>query len=38
VSGTATGVDDDGRLVTRSDDGVIRAHAAGDVVHVRPGE
>jgi BirA family biotin operon repressor/biotin-[acetyl-CoA-carboxylase] ligase len=32
--GTATGVDDSGRLVVAAD-GSSRAHAAGDVVHVR---
>ena len=34
VRGTATGVDDMGRLVVASG-GLSRAHAAGDVVHVR---
>jgi BirA family biotin operon repressor/biotin-[acetyl-CoA-carboxylase] ligase len=34
ASGTATGVDDAGRLVV-SQGGSSRAHAAGDVVHVR---
>lgn len=35
VVGLATGVDDEGRLVIESE-GVRRAWAAGDVVHVRP--
>jgi len=35
--GVATGVDDTGRLVVASR-GSIRAHAAGDVVHVRPAQ
>jgi BirA family biotin operon repressor/biotin-[acetyl-CoA-carboxylase] ligase len=34
VRGAATGVDDTGRLVV-SAEGLSRAHAAGDVVHVR---
>lgn len=33
--GAAEGVDDDGRLLVRTPDGVVRALAAGDVVHVR---
>lgn len=36
VTGTATGVDDDGRLVVRRPDGSTLAVSAGDVVHVRP--
>jgi BirA family biotin operon repressor/biotin-[acetyl-CoA-carboxylase] ligase len=35
-SGSATGVDDDGRLEVVDVDGVARAVGAGDVVHVRP--
>jgi BirA family biotin operon repressor/biotin-[acetyl-CoA-carboxylase] ligase len=34
--GLADGVDDDGRLMLRDDEGHQTAHAAGDVVHVRP--
>ena len=34
--GTCDGVDDDGRLLVRDDDGADHAFAAGDVVHVRP--
>ena len=37
VDGTATAVDDDGRLVLRTADGEVHRLAAGDVVHVRPG-
>jgi BirA family biotin operon repressor/biotin-[acetyl-CoA-carboxylase] ligase len=33
--GTATGVDDHGRLLVTSDDGTTEAIAAGDVVHLR---
>jgi BirA family transcriptional regulator, biotin operon repressor / biotin---[acetyl-CoA-carboxylase] ligase len=33
--GAAEGVDDDGRLIVRDDEGGLRALAAGDVVHVR---
>lgn len=37
VEGVAEGVDDDGCLLVRPDDGSdVRALAAGDVVHVRP--
>jgi BirA family biotin operon repressor/biotin-[acetyl-CoA-carboxylase] ligase len=37
--GVAEGVDDDGCLLVRPDDGsAVRALAAGDVVHVRPAE
>ncbi|GAB3590507.1 biotin--[acetyl-CoA-carboxylase] ligase [Angustibacter peucedani] len=36
VLGTAEGVDDDGRLLVRGDDGRSHVLAAGDVVHVRP--
>ena len=35
VVGTATGVDDDGRLLVASDAGEQRAFTVGDVVHVR---
>ena len=38
VEGTAIDVDAAGRLVVRSDDGVVSAFEVGDVVHVRPGE
>ncbi|GAA0718413.1 biotin--[acetyl-CoA-carboxylase] ligase [Dactylosporangium roseum] len=34
--GTATGIDDDGRLQVADRSGAVRAVAAGDVVHVRP--
>jgi BirA family biotin operon repressor/biotin-[acetyl-CoA-carboxylase] ligase len=34
IAGAATGVDPDGRLLVRADDGE-HAVAAGDVVHVR---
>lgn len=37
VHGTATGVDDDGRLVVATSTGPVPV-SAGDVVHVRPGE
>jgi BirA family biotin operon repressor/biotin-[acetyl-CoA-carboxylase] ligase len=36
VVGTATSVDDDGRLRLRTDDGAEQSWAAGDVVHLRP--
>lgn len=36
VVGTATSVDDDGRLRVREDDGTDRAWSSGDVVHLRP--
>jgi BirA family biotin operon repressor/biotin-[acetyl-CoA-carboxylase] ligase len=35
ATGTAVGVDGEGRLLIRSGDGTTSAHAAGDVVHVR---
>ena len=35
LTGTCEGVDDDGRLLVRDDDGGDHAFAAGDVVHVR---
>ena len=38
VEGTAVDVDDLGRLVVRTDDGVVSTFEVGDVVHVRPGE
>jgi BirA family transcriptional regulator, biotin operon repressor / biotin---[acetyl-CoA-carboxylase] ligase len=39
LAGMAEGVDDDGCLLVRPDDGSeVRALAAGDVVHVRPAE
>lgn len=34
--GLADGVDDEGRLLLLGDDGTVVAHAAGDVVHLRP--
>jgi len=34
--GTASDVDEEGRLVLRADDGTVRAVSAGDVTHVRP--
>lgn len=37
LTGTCEGVDDDGRLLLRDDEGSGHALAAGDVVHVRPG-
>ncbi|GGM32349.1 biotin--[acetyl-CoA-carboxylase] ligase [Dactylosporangium sucinum] len=36
LTGIATGIDDDGRLQVTDALGVVRAVAAGDVVHVRP--
>ena len=36
LTGTAEGVDDEGRLLVRDDAGADHALAAGDVVHVRP--
>lgn len=36
LSGTATGIDGDGRLLVASPDGATTPVAAGDVVHVRP--
>lgn len=35
VTGTATGVDSDGRLEVRCADGTLRGYAAGDVTHLR---
>lgn len=37
LRGRATGIDDQGRLVVRSEDGTESALAAGDVVHLAPG-
>ncbi len=36
IVGTATGIDDDGRLLVRAADGAVTSVSAGDVVHVRP--
>lgn len=36
LTGTAEGVDGDGRLLVRTASGTVHALAAGDVVHVRP--
>jgi BirA family biotin operon repressor/biotin-[acetyl-CoA-carboxylase] ligase len=34
--GTASGLDDDGRLVVEASDGTIASYGVGDVVHLRP--